>query len=187
MQVAASVERSLLAASACQLRAHARQLRGRLGMRLRRGECVPAGLAQGAQACRELGRARLASAIGAPECVRGGHEILRGHRCGPEECRRGAAQQALLDLPPGRSVQPAQLVGVERMQRQVRTALQPRDLRERAVCKLLLRVASPGAARGPRPQMALDAHALAAGQHELELPMGVAVGGRRRMVLARRG
>ena len=187
VQVAAPVEPRLLAAGARQLVAHARQLGRRLVVGLRARERIATGLAQGGQAGGQLRRARLAAPIGAPERVGSGREVLRGERRRPQEGGRGTAQQALLDLAPGRGVQPAQLVGVEGVEREIGAALEPGDLGERAVGELLLRLAAPGAARGPRAQMALDAHAPASGQHELELAVGVAVDGRRGVVLARGG
>ena len=185
VQVAAPVEPGLVAPGQRQLLAYASQLPGRLVVRLRARQRLPPRLAQRRQPGRELCGAGLAAAIAAPERVRGGREVSRGERRRPQERGRGSAQQPLLDLSPGGGVQPAQLVGVERVQREVRAALQPRHFGERAVGEILLRVAPPRARRGPCAQMALDAHAAAVGQLELELSVGVAIGGRRRMVLAR--
>ena len=187
VQVAASFELRLAAPGARQLAAHARELGGRLVVGLGpRQRLAPRG-AQLREPRRQLRRARLAASIGAPERVCAARELLGRDRRRAQEGRRGSAQQPLLDLAPGARVEPAQLVGIERVERKVGAALEPGDLGQRPVGELLLGLATPGAARRPRAQVALDAHARAVGQGEFELAVGVAVERGGRVVLARGG
>ena len=187
VQVAASLEQGFAPPGARQLAADARELGSRLVVGLGpRQRLAPRG-AQLDEPRRQLCRARLAASIGAPERVRAARELLGRDSRRTQEGRGGSAQQPLLDLAPGGCVEPAQLVGIERVQRKVGATLEPGDLGQGPVGELFLGLPTPGAPRRPRPQVALDAHPRAVGQGELELAVGMAVERGGRVVLARGG
>ena len=87
VQVAASLELRLAAPGARQFAAHARELGGRLVVRLCARQRLASRRAQLGELRRQLCRARLAAAIGAPERVRAARELLGRDRRRSQEGR----------------------------------------------------------------------------------------------------